>query len=256
MLLSRTDRLLPRLLILVAALTIAVAACGDDTTPIEAGDPGQDEPGTTGDQPDGDQPDEQDGDEQDDAMAEVSDGYQPVEAMPDIVDPQVADIDDVVVDADDLTLIVRYTAASEPCSGAIVEVVEADASIAVTLKTGLNPNAAAMTCVAGVFGYEQAVILDDPVAGRDIIIVGSVAGGATDGGADDEPAADGSGALTSPDGFIGLPLDEAQRLADSEGRPWRIGRQDGESFALTEDYNEERVTFEVDDGVVTATVAG
>ena len=51
--------------------------------------------------------------------------------------------------------------------------------------------------------------------------------------------------------FIGLAIEDAGALAESQDRPWRVGRQDDELFFLTEDYVVGRVTFEVDDGVVT-----
>ena len=41
-------------------------------------------------------------------------------------------------------------------------------------------------------------------------------------------------------------------MADGENRPWRVAREDGESFALTDDLVPGRVTFEVDGGTVTA----
>lgn len=244
-----------RTVLFLTTFAMALASCGSDNSPIEAGEDNQVE----GQPPSFDAPpssDQQDGDPQDGDMPDLSGGYESVAAMLDIVDPQVADIDDVIVDADDVTLVVRYSSAAEPCSGAIVEVVETETSVAVTLKTGLNPNAAAMTCVAGVFGYEQAAPLAAPLAGRDIVIVGSLAGGTAGGDQGGDTGGDAGGTLTNPDGFIGLPLEEAQLLAEQENRPWRIGRQDDESFALTEDYNEQRVTFDIDDGVVTGAVTG
>ena len=53
-------------------------------------------------------------------------------------------------------------------------------------------------------------------------------------------------------GFVGLSLDDAIDRAEAQERPWRISRQDGESFAITDDLVPGRVTFEVDDGVVTS----
>jgi len=52
--------------------------------------------------------------------------------------------------------------------------------------------------------------------------------------------------------FHGLTSGEAGTLADTEGRPWRIGGQDGESFVLTDDLVPGRVTFEIDEGIVTS----
>jgi hypothetical protein len=52
--------------------------------------------------------------------------------------------------------------------------------------------------------------------------------------------------------FVGLPLDDAAALADEQERLWRIGRRDGEDLAVTADFVPGRVTFTVDDDVVTA----
>jgi hypothetical protein len=52
--------------------------------------------------------------------------------------------------------------------------------------------------------------------------------------------------------FVGLPLDDAAALAEEQERPWRIGRRDGEDLAVTADFAPGRVTFTVDDDVVTA----
>lgn len=52
--------------------------------------------------------------------------------------------------------------------------------------------------------------------------------------------------------FIGLPVDDAVALAESEGRQWRIGRDGTEFFGMDAALVEGRVTFEVDDGTVTS----
>ena len=52
--------------------------------------------------------------------------------------------------------------------------------------------------------------------------------------------------------FIGLTENEAGALADSQSRRWRTGRVDNDFRALTEDFVIGRVTFEVDDGLVTS----
>jgi hypothetical protein len=58
------------------------------------------------------------------------------------------------------------------------------------------------------------------------------------------------------DAFVGLTKQAAIAKAEREGRPWRIGREDDEQFALTQDYIENRVTFEIDDGKVTQATFG
>ena len=73
---------------------------------------------------------------------------------------------------------------------------------------------------------------------------------------EDEGDAMNDGALSDPEAFIGLSIDDATALAEQEGRAWRIARQDDEQFFLTEDYSPDRVNFEVDSGVVTIATAG
>lgn len=51
--------------------------------------------------------------------------------------------------------------------------------------------------------------------------------------------------------FIGLPQDEAAILAESEGRAWRVGSEDGVEFPLTADHVPGRVTFALEQSVVT-----
>ena len=65
--------------------------------------------------------------------------------------------------------------------------------------------------------------------------------------------ADGQARPTAADEapFIGLTRDEASTLAEADGRRWRVGREGGERFALTDDFIVGRVTFELDDGIVT-----
>ena len=52
--------------------------------------------------------------------------------------------------------------------------------------------------------------------------------------------------------FLDMSEDDAGALAELQGRPWRVARINDEYFALTEDYRVGRVTFEIDNGLVTA----
>ena len=89
---------------------------------------------------------------------------------------------------------------------------------------------------------------------QSIVALGLVACG----GSEDDPSV-GSGASTglTPDdpvpggNYVGMSIEEASMLADARKTPWRVGREDDESFALTQDYVVGRVTFEVDEGIVT-----
>lgn len=56
--------------------------------------------------------------------------------------------------------------------------------------------------------------------------------------------------------YVGLDKDEAISLAESQGRPWRITREDDEMFPVTMDYQPDRINFEIDDGSVTAATFG
>ena len=51
--------------------------------------------------------------------------------------------------------------------------------------------------------------------------------------------------------YLGLTREEAAARAAAERRPWRVGREDDKWFALTDDYVVGRVTFELDEGLVT-----
>ena len=48
----------------------------------------------------------------------------------------------------------------------------------------------------------------------------------------------------------------AEVYAHDNGWVWRVGRRDGEQFALTEDYCECRVTVSIDNAIVTEAVVG
>ena len=52
--------------------------------------------------------------------------------------------------------------------------------------------------------------------------------------------------------LVGMPLDVAISWVEEQGRQWRVGREDGVDLALTADFVLDRVTFTVEDGVVTA----
>lgn len=70
-------------------------------------------------------------------------------------------------------------------------------------------------------------------------------------GDSDAGPADGDDAAESNQ-FVGLAVDDATELAESEGRLWRISRDGEEFFGMDAALVEGRVTFEVDDGIVTS----
>ncbi len=56
---------------------------------------------------------------------------------------------------------------------------------------------------------------------------------------------------TAPD-YVGLSKQAAIAKAEADGRPWRISSENGESFPATLDYNPDRVSFDINQGRVTA----
>lgn len=86
------------------------------------------------------------------------------------------------------------------------------------------------------------------------------------GGDDDEAASGDSNEQTTTsageDGteafeeYVGLDVEDAGALAEEQGRPWRIVKEDGEDRAVTLDYIDNRLNFEVEDGVVVRVTTG
>ena len=56
--------------------------------------------------------------------------------------------------------------------------------------------------------------------------------------------------------LIGFKESDAESCATSLGWAFRVGERDGESFALTADYSQQRVTVSVFNDLVTAVVVG
>jgi hypothetical protein len=50
--------------------------------------------------------------------------------------------------------------------------------------------------------------------------------------------------------IVGMTKDAAISFIEAEGRSWRIASEDGESFALTEDYRDDRINLDLILGLV------
>jgi hypothetical protein len=61
---------------------------------------------------------------------------------------------------------------------------------------------------------------------------------------------------TSAQSYVGLTKKEAIAKAEASDTPWRILREDKETFMATQDYLENRVNFEIDNGTVTKATNG
>jgi len=153
-------------LALVAALSLGLAACGSDET-IDVGTPDEE----SSEQSEA-LPDAEGGQEvAPESSGDNTKGFTPTTARDDLISLQTTTPDEVIADPDDdSVLLIRFEGAAEPCSGAAVTVAETDADVAVVLETGLDPNAAAMSCIAMVFDYEIAVPLDAPLGDRTITV--------------------------------------------------------------------------------------
>lgn len=252
-LLMRTIRAL-----LLAASLLLLAACGDSTADVDSGQPGDgDEP--TEDVRQDDTSQEVDDEEVDDRVMDDQDSPAPVNGSDgdyvrtasqlEIMSPRTAAIDELVVTGDGTTVLVRYQNGSEPCALARVVATETDTRVEVLLETGLNPNAAAMTCIAGVFGYEIETQLTAPVGARELIAVAAEAVPPVS----EDPF---EGAEFPTDQYLGLTQPEAEALGEIEQRVVRIARIDDEIFGLTQDFVPTRVNIEIEDGVIVAATSG
>jgi hypothetical protein len=108
--------------------------------------------------------------------------------------------------------------------------------------------AIAAVAVAGAFGLAACGGTDQPSASPSapaapapVVVDGGAAGGTA-------PA----GHVVVGTDFVGMPLDQASSWAEELGRQWRVGREDGVDLPVTADLVPGRVTFSIDDGVVTA----
>ena len=61
---------------------------------------------------------------------------------------------------------------------------------------------------------------------------------------------------TSAQSYVGLTKKEAIAKAEASDTPWRITREDKETFMVTQDYNPARINFEIDNGKVTKATNG
>ena len=77
---------------------------------------------------------------------------------------------------------------------------------------------------------------------------------------DGDKVSSGSKQSTSSDSsaqsYVGLTKKEAIAKAEASDTQWRILREDKESFPATQDFVEDRINFEIDNGKVTKATYG
>jgi hypothetical protein len=238
---------------MLLALCLLMVGCGGtEETEAGAGSGGEIDPSSADQDSDGqelpvdDPTDQAPGEDSD--MGPGTGEYEPIAALDDLVDPQPAPIDDVAVGTEQ-AIIVRYQNGYAPCAGARVTVVETDSTIEVSLETGLDPNAAAMSCLAGITGYEQTVLLASPIGDRELIWDQAEAS-TPPSDTDDAslPSEQEQAEVLAP--FIGLELADAAAQAEADGRALRVAELDGEPMMLTEDFVPSRLNVTVENGVV------
>jgi hypothetical protein len=79
------------------------------------------------------------------------------------------------------------------------------------------------------------------------------------GGGDDDKSVssnDDQQGKPSEQSWVGLTKKEAIAKAEAEDRQWRILREDDETFMATQDFVEDRINFEIDNGKVTKATYG
>lgn len=157
------------LLAIVATLCLTAAACGSDDEaiedtdlPVQNDDDGNDDDGAGSDNG-SDEPD----------PGDVTPGYTLLTPRSDLVSLEPGVPAEIIIDpGDDQRLLLHFEGAAEPCSGAAVDVEETDSSVTIDFQIGLDPNAAAMSCIAQVFEYEVIIRLDAPLGDRTINVAG------------------------------------------------------------------------------------
>ena len=233
---------------LLIALALALAACGDDpSVPVSAGADdatppadGETPSDTVVDLPD----DVEERPEEDDAMLDTE-----IPNTPEPVSGVLTDPVEVVADpVDDRLIFARFVGGDPNCTAARLDVLsETPETVVVELVVGITDDALTRSCVAGEFDLRVGVQLSEPLGDRAVDWSSPASG-------------DGDPVLVTPDlstaDFVGLPIAEAQELADANLLEWRITREDEEFFAVTADYKPGRLNLELDDGVVSRVTLG
>ncbi len=65
-----------------------------------------------------------------------------------------------------------------------------------------------------------------------------------------------TGAVPTPESFVGLTLEAAEAKAKAADLPHRVVKRDGEDLPVTRDYRPERLNFTVEKGTVTGVTNG
>ncbi len=158
-------RQVTRVLLSLLVVASLAAACGDDDSEVVAGDDGSSttvDPDTAVSSPPG-----------------TDDGSEPtltwtrIEPTEDLVNPIVATPDEIVPDPDDPNaVLIHFYGGVQECYGARASVVEeTDSEVRIRLEVGGQPDAGDQACIEIAEAQELQLVLDGPVADRDLVAV-------------------------------------------------------------------------------------
>lgn len=163
------------------------------------------------------------------------------------VDGQITVPDSAALNPSDPTeLWIRFIGGDIGCTAATATLLtETPEEIAFELVVGITSDALARSCRAGEFNLRVDLALNEDGTGKRISWTQPT---------EDRPI------LVTPElalnDFVGLAQDEAIATAQENLIAWRIARIDDEFLPLTDDFNPGRITFQIDDGVVTSAGLG
>ena len=229
-----------RLLGLILVTALALAACGSDPTPVASG-ANDDEPVAATPVPDV-EPDP-------DASEPPADGtvIGTANIGGEIVDPVRHAIDGLaIMESYPEQLAITFTAGAEPCLAATATAIGTAAQVVVTLDVGITTDALTKSCIADEFEYTLVIALSEGLDGREVVLAPG----------EDRPPAGEPPAQPFETTLIGLSEQSAEEAAIDFGYEWRVVHRDGEDFAVTMDFIEDRINAKIIDGVVTEAFLG
>jgi hypothetical protein len=147
-----------RLLFLALTLVVIAAGCSDDGDAVEtSGTVDPDTPVSSPDEPV--------------TVDTTSTPWERIEPTLDLVNPVVATPDELVPDPEDPNaVLVHFYGGVEPCNGARVTVLEQGAGqVRLRLELGTPPDAGDQVCIEIAVAQELKVVLDAPLAGREVV---------------------------------------------------------------------------------------
>lgn len=267
--------------------TLVLAACGDDPSTVSAAagddvpvtgtpaadDAADDDVSDGDDAPPSTTPATEDPSVDNDSANADADIIGTANLGGEVVDPEPFAINSIeILESYPESLSVNFTAGAEPCLAADVVVVGGPDVVTVHLDVGITTDALTKSCIAQAFDYTLNVPLSEGLDGREVVAALEAGGGDSGEAGDDsgdassdedEEISDPEPAPVDPQGadefrlsLVGMSVDAAQSAAEAAGYPFRIIAIDGEEFAVTQDFIEDRINVKIVGGAVTETSLG